>query len=74
MTREQRQPFHHSRASMGNIVHLAGALAPLVIDDFVKDPMKKWPPYHGGDCGGVGVCVADGVRDSQERDGSIDRL
>lgn len=40
-----RQPFHHSRTSLGAVGHLLhGAIvaAPFVIAEYIPDPEKKW--------------------------------
>ncbi len=38
----QKQPFHNSRSSIGGMIHMAGALAPLLIHELVEDPQRKW--------------------------------
>jgi hypothetical protein len=40
-----RQPFHHSRTSLGaagHWIHLAGVAAPVVIGEIIKDPNARW--------------------------------
>lgn len=40
-----RQPFRHSRTSLGvagHWLHLLAVLSPLVIGEVIKDPEKKW--------------------------------
>jgi hypothetical protein len=44
--RSERQQYHHSNVAMGvaHVVKMAGALSPLLILEFVKDPTRahRW--------------------------------
>lgn len=37
-----RHPIHRTRTTVGSVIQLGSALAPLVIHELVKDPDKRW--------------------------------
>jgi hypothetical protein len=37
-----KEPMHKSRVFVGSLIHVRGAIAPLIIGEVVMDPEKRW--------------------------------
>lgn len=42
MSLDLKEPMHKSRVFVGSLIHVRGAIAPLIIGEVVMDPEKRW--------------------------------